>query len=278
MRLPHLLIALALACAGASPAPAAPAAPLIDQPYGPDAAQRADVYLPGRSSGPAAPVLVMVHGGAWKGGDKAASDVVDNKLDYWLPKGFAIVSVNTRVLPAARPETQAQDLGLALAWVQREAPGWGADPDRIIVMGHSSGGHLLALLAADAAMRQRTGARPWRASVILDGAGFDLLDVMPRPHAPFYDDAFGADPAQWAQASPAAQLRGPVSPTLLVCSTLRPDPCRRSRSYADQLAAHGNHAEILGIARNHAQINADVGADNDETRAISRYIDAHLAR
>lgn len=278
MRLPHLLIALALACAGASPAPAAPAAPLIDQPYGPDAAQRADVHLPGRSSGPAAPVLVMVHGGAWKGGDKAASEVVDNKLDYWLPKGFAIVSVNTRVLPAARPETQAQDLGLALAWVQREAPGWGADPDRIIVMGHSSGGHLLALLAADAAMRQRTGARPWRASVILDGAGFDLLDVMPRPHAPFYDDAFGADPAQWAQASPAAQLRGPVSPTLLVCSTLRPDPCRRSRSYADQLAAHGNQAEILGIARNHAQINADVGADNDETRAISRYIDAHLAR
>lgn len=278
MRLPCLLTAFALACALAGPVHSAPAAPLADQRYGPDTAQVADVYLPGRSSGAPTPILVMVHGGAWKGGDKAAPEVVDNKLDYWLPKGFAIVSVNTRVLPQARPEAQAQDLGLALAWVRREAPGWGADPDRIIVMGHSSGGHLLALLAADAAMRQRTGVQPWRASVILDGAGFDLLDVMPKPHAGFYDEAFGADPAQWAAASPAAQLRGPVPPTLLVCSTLRPDPCRRSRHYADQLAVHGNHAELLGVARNHAQINADVGANNDETRAISRYIDAHLAR
>ena len=145
-------------------------------------------------------------------------------------------------------------------------------------MGHSSGGHLLTLLAADEAMRQRTGARPWLASVVLDGAGFDLLDVMPRPHAPFYDEAFGADPAQWAAASPAAQLRGPQPPALFVCSTLRPDPCRRSQRYADLLKAHGGQAELVGIARNHAQINADVGADNDETRAIRAFIEAQLRR
>nr|WP_315526183.1 alpha/beta hydrolase [uncultured Achromobacter sp.] len=275
MLAPRLLPALFLTATLLGPASAAP---LMDQRYGPDAAQIADVYLPGTPASGGAPVLVIVHGGSWKTGDKAAPEVVQNKLTHWLPQGYVIVSVNTRLLPQARPEAQAEDLGRALAWIGQRAQTWGADPDRIIVMGHSSGGHLLTLLAADEAMRQRTGARPWLASVVLDGAGFDLLDVMPRPHAPFYDEAFGADPAQWAAASPAAQLRGPQPPALFVCSTLRPDPCRRSQRYADLLKAHGGQAELVGIARNHAQINADVGADNDETRAIRAFIEAQLRR
>lgn len=275
MLAPRLLPALLLTAALLGPASAAP---LMDQRYGPDAAQIADVYLPETPAPGGAPVLVVVHGGSWKNGDKAAPEVVQNKLAYWLPQGYVIVSVNTRLMPQARPEAQAEDLGRALAWIGQRAHTWGADPDRLIVMGHSSGGHLLALLAADEPMRQRTGARPWLASVVLDGAGFDLLDVMPRPHAPFYDEAFGADPAQWAAASPAAQLRGQQPPTLFVCSTLRPDPCRRSQRYADLLKAHGGQAELVGIARNHAQINADVGADNDETRAIHTFIKAQLRR
>jgi acetyl esterase/lipase len=276
-RLRHSLLALTLALATALSAPAS-AATLTDQRYGPDAAQIADVYLPDAPHARAAPILVIVHGGSWKNGDKAAAEVVDNKLAHWLPQGYAIVSVNTRLMPQARPEAQAEDLGRAIAWITQQAPSWQADASNVIVMGHSSGGHLLALLAADDAMRQRTGAPLWRASVILDGAGFDLLDVMPRPHAPFYDEAFGTDPARWAVASPAAQLRSGQPPALFVCSTLRPDPCRRAQRYADLLTAQGGQAELVGVARNHAQINADVGADNDETRAISAFIDARLAR
>jgi acetyl esterase/lipase len=274
-RLRHSLLALTLAIT--LPAPASAAA-LTDQRYGPDAAQIADVYLPDAPHARPAPILVIVHGGSWKNGDKAAAEVVDNKLAHWLPQGYAIVSVNTRLMPQARPEAQAEDLGRAIAWITQQAPSWQADASHVIVMGHSSGGHLLALLAADDAMRQRTGAPLWRASVILDGAGFDLLDVMPRPHAPFYDEAFGTDPARWAVASPAAQLRGGQPPALFVCSTLRPDPCRRAQRYADLLTAQGGQAELVGVARNHAQINADVGADNDETRTISAFIDARLAR
>lgn len=300
MRAARLLIALLVTCvssaasAGSAPpaaqaalaataapatstAPAAPT-PRLDQRYGPDAAQIADVYLPPVSSARPAPVLVVVHGGSWKNGDKAAPEVVQDKLAYWLPKGYVIVSVNTRLMPQASPILQAEDLGLAIAWINNQAAAWRADPNNVFVMGHSSGGHLLTLLAADAAMRQRTGAPLWRASIVLDGAGFDLLDVMPRPHAPFYDEAFGADPAQWAAASPAAQLRGVQPPALFVCSMLRPDPCRRAQRYADKLTAQGSHTELLGVARNHAQINADVGADNDETRAINAFIDAQRKR
>ncbi len=255
----------------------AAATTLTDQPYGPDAAQRADVHLPAPAMDPA-PILVIVHGGSWKGGDKAAPDDIRNKLAYWLPRGFAVISVNTRVLPAARPEQQAEDLGRAVAWIQRQAAGWQADPDRVIVVGHSSGGHLATLLAADESMQRRTGARPWLASIILDGAGFDLLHVMPKPHAAFYDEAFGTDPEKWAIASPAAQLQSRQPATLFVCSTLRADPCDRAHRYAGMLQAQGGVAELAGVARNHAQINADAGEDNAETRTISAFIDARLAR
>ncbi|MGH8816891.1 MAG: alpha/beta hydrolase, partial [Achromobacter pestifer] len=77
MRAPRLLPALLLTAALHG---AASAAPLMDQRYGPDAAQIADVYLPATLTPAPAPVLVIVHGGSWKNGDKAAPEVVQNKL------------------------------------------------------------------------------------------------------------------------------------------------------------------------------------------------------
>ncbi|AMG44870.1 alpha/beta hydrolase [Achromobacter ruhlandii] len=271
----RLFCLLALLCL---PPGLASAVTLTDQRYGPDAAQLADVYLPAAPGAPLAPILVLVHGGSWLQGDKAEPDFIRDKLARWLPLGFVVVSVNTRLLPDAGPREQAGDLGLAVAWAQRQAAAWRADPARILLMGHSSGGHLLALLAADAALRERTGARPWLANIILDGTPFDLPRIMAAQHAPFYDKAFGSDPAYWRAASPAAQLSGPNPPTLLVCSSLRPQSCQRSRDYAQRLIEHGGQAQVLPVARNHGQINTEVGGDNEQTRAIIAFIDAQLRR
>lgn len=271
----RLLCLIALLCV---PPGMATAAASRDLRYGPDAAHRADVYRPDTSGQAPAPILLLVHGGSWSQGDKADPDFIQDKLARWLPLGFVIVSINTRLMPEAPPRAQAQDLGLAVAWIQRQAAAWHADPARLLLMGHSSGGHLLALLAADAALRQRTGVAPWLASIILDGTPFDLPRIMAAAHAPFYDKAFGDDPAQWRAASPAAHLSEANPPTLLVCSSLRPQSCQRSRDYAALLTAHGGQAQVLPVARNHGQLNADIGGDNDETRAIVEFIDAQLRR
>lgn len=71
-----------------------------DIPYGPDALQRIDVYSPQGAKN--APVLFMVHGGAWRTGDKASANVIDNKIARWLPKGFIVISANYRLLPWTR--------------------------------------------------------------------------------------------------------------------------------------------------------------------------------
>ena len=66
-----------------------------DVSYGSDPAQKLDVYLP--RDGKQAPILVMVHGGAWMLGDKGNTGVVANKVRHWLPQGYIVVSLNYRM-------------------------------------------------------------------------------------------------------------------------------------------------------------------------------------
>ncbi|MGN6093910.1 MAG: hypothetical protein ACTHOL_16285, partial [Luteibacter jiangsuensis] len=101
-----------------------------DVAYGSDPRQRFDVYLP--PSPHDAPVIFMVHGGAWAIGDKTNPGVVEDKAAYWLPKGYVLISVNYRMVPEAGPLEQANDVARALAAAQRLATSWGADPHRFV--------------------------------------------------------------------------------------------------------------------------------------------------
>jgi hypothetical protein len=67
---------------------------LRDLAFGPNGAQTMDVYLPPHPRN--APVILMVHGGAWMVGDKSMGRVVTNKAAYWLPKGYIFISINNR--------------------------------------------------------------------------------------------------------------------------------------------------------------------------------------
>ena len=133
--------------------------------YGPDPAQRFDLYLPANAS--RAPVVFYVHGGGWANGDKTNPGLA-NKLAYWLPKGYAVISSNYRMVPAAMPLEQARDIARAVATVQRRAGEWQLDRTRVVLMGHSAGAHLVALLGADPRMLIQAGATPARGIVSLD--------------------------------------------------------------------------------------------------------------
>jgi arylformamidase len=181
-----------------------------DIAYGADPAQRLDVYLPPQPV--RAPILLMVHGGGWRRGDKDNPGVIDNKVARWAPKGIIFVSVDYRMMPEAEPLTQAEDVARALAKVQELAPGWGGDPTNIILMGHSAGAHLVALVTAAPEIAAGQGAKPWKGSVLLDSGAMDVPAIMNAPHWPLYDKAFGSDPAKWQAASPVHRLAGPTLP------------------------------------------------------------------
>jgi len=206
-----------------------------DIAYGADPAQRIDVYLPPQPD--RAPILFMVHGGGWRRGDKDNPGVIDNKVARWVPKGVIFVSVDYRMMPEAEPLTQAEDVARALAKVQELAAGWGGDPANVILMGHSAGAHLVALLNAAPEIAAAQGAKPWKGAVLLDSGAMNVPAIMNAKHWPLYDQAFGDDPAKWQAASPFQRLAGPTLPMLAVCRQRGNESCPANQAFALKASA-----------------------------------------
>lgn len=266
------ILGVVLALAGAGAAGAETLKPVAaDVAYGGDALQTFDVYAPPGAQ--QAPVLVMVHGGGWRRGDKRSRGVVGAKGEYWVGKGYVFVSANYRLLPDADVAAQADDVAAALAYIEDHAAQWGGDPQKVVMMGHSAGAHLVALLSADPAHAAAKGVRPWAGSVILDSAVVDVEAVMMRRHLPLYDDAFGAGSANWRALSPIAQLSGAAPPMLLVCSTTRKDqPCDEANAFAQKAQGLGRRAEVSGQALTHREINVTLGEPGAYTRTVDAFI------
>lgn len=245
----------------------APGARKLTQSYGTAKGQAIDVYIPPGAHD--APVIVMVHGGAWKIGDKANTGSIENKLKYWLPKGYVFVSVNYRLLPEAMADAQAQDVAEAMQWVQAYAADWGASDRRIVLMGHSAGAHLVALLSSKPEMV----GKPWAGTVVLDSAAMKISTVMQGRHPRFYDEAFGSDPAAWAKVSPMDQWTPAAVPMFVVCSTQRPDkPCDDAKAFQTQVQKAGKTMPILPQALSHADINRTLGLPGAYTQAVDAWV------
>ncbi|WP_394698891.1 alpha/beta hydrolase [uncultured Tolumonas sp.] len=240
--------------------------------YGTDAKQRLDVYLPTHPL-TSAPVIFMVHGGAWRTGDKAMSNVVDNKIARWVPEGIVFISINYRLLPQADPLLQAQDVATALAYAQKNATRWGADAHQFVLMGHSAGAHLVSLLAADPTLATRRSAQSWLGTVSLDSAAYDIPRIMAAKHYRFYDKAFGSDPAYWQAASPSQQLKAQQTAFLAICSTQRPDkPCDQAGDFVAQAKSLQIAASLQPEPLTHKEINKQLGLNNAYTQQVETFL------
>lgn len=243
-----------------------------DLAYGADPAQALDLYRP-VGAGPH-PLIVFVHGGGWRRGDKAMPRLVQNKVRHWLPRGWAFASLNYRMLPEADVLAQAGDVAQALAFLQQQATALRLDAGRIVLIGHSAGAHLAALLVADVAFGAPHGLQDWRATVVIDTAALDMLAVMQRPHFGFYDPVFGSDPAFWRAASPTHRLRGPPrTPVLLVCSARRDDSQAAAQDFVARVRRSGGHAALLAVDLGHLEINEALGRDPAYTTAVDAFLD-----
>ena len=243
---------------------------LRDVAYGSDPRQRMDVYLPAQVQG--VPVLLLVHGGGWRHGDKAHGRLVQNKLEHWVGQGAVLVSVNYRMLPDALPDVQARDVAQALAQAQQQAASWGADARRFVLMGHSAGAHLVALLAASPEGLRAVGAQPVLGTVVLDSGAMDVVQTMQARHAPLFDAAFGSDPDFWRAVSPQHQLRAGAAPLLVVCSSQRRAPCQQARQFAERGQRLGVRVVVLPQALSHGDINEQLGLQGPYTDAVDGFL------
>jgi len=129
---------------------------------------KADLYRPTSASTPA-PVIVWIHGGCLMYGSRKGINPL--QLQLYLDAGYAVVSIDYRLAPETRLPYIIEDLQDAFRWVRSEGPDlFGADPNRLAVVGHSAGGYL----------------------TLMSGC---CVDPLPRALVPFY--GYGDIVADW---------------------------------------------------------------------------------
>jgi acetyl esterase/lipase len=168
---------------------------------------RLDLYLP---AGVAKPPLVMfVHGGFWTGGKKEHGAALARALTR---HGIACACINTQEHPFAEPAAMVADCGRALAWLHAHAAEHGFDGERLFVMGHSSGAHLISWLALD---DERLAAAGVPRAALRGAIGLSGLYELRTRHAAL-DKVFGVDPAARRDASPSVHVSAGDPPFLLL--------------------------------------------------------------
>jgi acetyl esterase/lipase len=127
-----------------------------DVAFGPGSWQRLDIYRPAHPAA-AAPVIVFWYGGSWIQGRKEDYRFVGAAL---AGLGYVVVLPDYRLYPQARFPLFLEDAAAAVAWVERHAADFGGDPHRIVLMGHSAGAHMAAMLALNDTYLRAAGADP----------------------------------------------------------------------------------------------------------------------
>ncbi|HEX5613814.1 MAG TPA: alpha/beta hydrolase [Acidimicrobiia bacterium] len=217
-----------------------------------------DVYLPA-TCGPA-PVIVWVHGGGWRIGDK--TNAVDGKVAVARDVGAALVAVNYRLSTPGSDVVwpdHGDDVAAALLWIHDEGPGLGLEADRIALLGHSAGGHLVSIVATDPDLLPRSDLVD--CVVALDTEGYDLATSAAATTG-LVADAFGTDPAVVADASPIVQVErhgAPDAEFLVVTrgTTRRRDAAQR---FVDAVIDGGGTARLVDASPySHADVNRRLG-------------------
>jgi len=167
----------------------------LDVRYGREAGETLDVFP---SKQPNAPVLVFIHGGYWRGLDKAEHSFIAPAL---VEAGAMVVVPNYALCPAVTIETIALQLTRALAWTWRNAPEHGGDPQRIAVAGHSAGGHLAAMMLSCRWKDVDDGLPPRLVTGALSISG--LFDLEPVRLTPFLQADLRLTPQSVRRLSPA---------------------------------------------------------------------------
>lgn len=185
-----------------------------------DPLRQLDLYRPA-SAAPSTPLpcLIFVHGGIWRSGDKSdASHVYSNLCAAIACRGWLVANANTRLAPEADWQVQADDVARSVRFLNENAAEFGGDGSRIVLAGHSSGGHLVSLVALDARRLERAGVEDGTVRGVAPiSAVFDVAEFAQE--APtmrwMIRAAFGDDVAAWGDASPMSWA-GPQAPPFYI--------------------------------------------------------------
>jgi acetyl esterase/lipase len=172
--------------------------------------QRLNLFVPDRKD--AFPLLMWIHGGGWKSGDRALFGELGRRF---AEAGIGCAVISYRLSPEVQHPEHVRDCARAFAWLRAHAKEYGADPERLYVAGQSAGGHLAALLALHPKYLEEVGVPPEAIRGVIPMSGIYHIPALKRelPGMKMFKDAFGSDPDACRDASPtefAVRARAPM--------------------------------------------------------------------
>jgi acetyl esterase/lipase len=261
-------------------------------PYADPAHERQvlDVYSPQNAKN--LPVVFWIHGGGWEGGDKTDVQI---KPQVFMAKGFIFVSVNYRLLPNVDMATIVRDIAKAIHWVHDHIAEHGGDPKRLLIMGHSAGSQLAALICTDERYLKAEGLSLdiTKGCVPVDGDTYDVPAIIETaetrwrvhglPRAKFgHREKFGNDPAKHRDFSAVAHVakdKG-IPPFLILHVAGHPDTTAQAQRLGNALKEAGLPATVFAAKETtHTKINADLGqSDDPATQELFQFLDKCLKK
>lgn len=243
-----------------------------------------DVYAP--NDGTKLPVVVWIHGGAWKFGDKKH---LGQKAQALNARNMVVVSINYRFSPEVDYREMTSDIAAAIHWVHDHASEFRGDPEKIFLMGHSAGAHLAALVGIDQRYlnAEKLTLKVVKGVILLDGAGYDIPAQMRQMSAirmdrlkQTYTDVFTSDPEKQRDASPLTHVTAGIDtpPFLILHVASRADSRMQSTRLGQKLTDSGVKATVVAAeGKTHATINRDIGTPDDKpTQEIYEFLDTRL--
>ena len=212
------------------------------------------------------PVLVWVHGGSWQAGDKR-SRATTVKADHYVNQGWTFVSVNYRLASEdndVRWPDFGNDVADAISWTIDNALDIGGDPDRVSIIGHSSGAHLVSIVGTHPELlaEQGSGLGTVNCVVSLDSVTQDLTDPPPW-EVDIIDLSFPTveqqiDGSPTLQALDAAQPY--VGPDVLIVTRGSDERIDSSERLAAAIEGSGGTAAVADVSPyDHGEVSTQLG-------------------
>ena len=203
-----------------------------------------DIHSPSNSVGKV-PALIFIHGGAWRTGRRQDYRVYTT---YFATRGYVAATIDYRLFPEGKVDEQLSDCQAAVGWVRANAETLGVDPERIVVVGGSAGGHLSLLVGYTAAQAEAKAAPGWRdphrVAAVVDLYGPTDLTAPEANDVSVVKDLMGGTlasaPERWRRASPLFLVGSNTPPTLIFQGSIdRIVLAKQSDVLADKLKATG---------------------------------------
>ena len=201
-----------------------------------------------KAKSPRAPIVIFVHGGSWQIGTYLDS-IGSAKVTHLLDQGYAFATVNFSLVPSVTVEAQVQEVAHALGYLNRNAIELSIDPRNLVLMGHSSGAHVAALLGTDASYLAAAGVdiSSVRGVIAVDGSNYNAMADFTDSPGPVADNlaaALGREPSRLRSMSPTYHARGANAGAFLLLHAQRQGGIRQAVEFAAALEASGTDVDL----------------------------------